>query len=236
MSDLTEAGQPVAPVDPAITDDILAAILADDPIGEEEELIRDLAADDARLRAEIAEWKVYAENRRDEALGLRERLHAADAVVEGLRAELAAEMEISRRWRGTVDSMNLALSNRDAELDAARAELDRVDPLITYGPTLVPSLGERIRHLALRAAGGQEKPTDARTVIPAVLGWSNPDTGPWDTRVYATDQGDSPRWAKPHARVVEQALYEAGAREGDRLVVVVLGDRFSTTTAEDVLR
>jgi hypothetical protein len=72
------------------------------------------------------------------------------------------------------------------------------------------------------------------TVVPAVLGWSNGDTGPASVRVYATDRGDSPRWAKPRARVIEDALLEAGCHEGDRIAVVVLGDRFTERTPDDV--
>lgn len=66
-------------------------------------------------------------------------------------------------------------------------------------------------------------------VLPAVLGWANPDTGPENLRLYALDAGPSPRWAKPHARVVEQAIveYDGGQlREGDRYLVVRLGSRF----------
>lgn len=60
-------------------------------------------------------------------------------------------------------------------------------------------------------------------ILSAVLGWSNPDTGPWNTRLYALDAGNSPRWAKPHARVVEQVLPLA---EGDRYLIARIGDRF----------
>ena len=64
-------------------------------------------------------------------------------------------------------------------------------------------------------------------VLHAVLGWSNPDTGPENNRLYALDAGASPRWAKPHGRVAEQALREAGGHhEGDQYLVVRLGDRF----------
>jgi len=72
------------------------------------------------------------------------------------------------------------------------------------------------------------------TVIPAVLGWSNPDTGPADLRAYATDQGPSPRWAKPHARVIEDALIEAGCTEGDRLAIVIIGDRFTDVDVDAI--
>lgn len=76
-------------------------------------------------------------------------------------------------------------------------------------------------------------------VLPAVLGWSNPDTGPESLRLYATDQGCSPRWVKPHARVVETALRESPAdtSEGDRYVVVRVGNRFTSdeTTAACVV-
>ncbi|HKR56387.1 MAG TPA: hypothetical protein VJS20_08800, partial [Gemmatimonadales bacterium] len=52
------------------------------------------------------------------------------------------------------------------------------------------------------------------------LGWSNPDTGPTSLRLYALDQGDQPRWAQPHARVAEVPLIEAGAKEGERYVLL----------------
>jgi hypothetical protein len=58
--------------------------------------------------------------------------------------------------------------------------------------------------------------------VAAKLGWSNPDTGPEPLRLYATDRGDSPRWASPHARTVETALIEYGVEEGARAVVVTL--------------
>lgn len=58
--------------------------------------------------------------------------------------------------------------------------------------------------------------------VAAKLGWSNPDTGPVCKRLYALDQGQEPRWARPHARVVEQALMEYGVEEGSRVVVVAL--------------
>lgn len=69
-------------------------------------------------------------------------------------------------------------------------------------------------------------------VLGAVLGWANPDTGPENNRLYALDQGKSPRWAKPHARVAEQALREAGGHyEGDRYLIVRIGDRFLSDDA-----
>lgn len=63
-------------------------------------------------------------------------------------------------------------------------------------------------------------------LVPAVLGWSNSDTGPENVRLYALDQGPQPRWAEPSARVVERALKERLAAEGDRAIVLVVGDRF----------
>jgi hypothetical protein len=63
-------------------------------------------------------------------------------------------------------------------------------------------------------------------LVPAVLGWSNSDTGPENVRLYALDQGPSPRWVEPSARVVERSLVERLAVEGDRAVVLVVGDRF----------
>lgn len=64
-------------------------------------------------------------------------------------------------------------------------------------------------------------------VVPCVLGWSNPGTGPESLRLYALDQGQSPRWARPKERVPEAALVEAGAGEGWRCVVVAVGDRYT---------
>jgi hypothetical protein len=63
-------------------------------------------------------------------------------------------------------------------------------------------------------------------LVPAVLGWSNSDTGPENVRLYALDEGSGPRWTQPVARVVERALLESQAREGDRAIVLVVGDRF----------
>lgn len=69
-------------------------------------------------------------------------------------------------------------------------------------------------------------PAAPLAVIPARLGWSNPDTGPEEMRLYALDAGDSPRWAKPHARTVETAIREtAHWVEGTRATVVVTGTR-----------
>jgi hypothetical protein len=70
-------------------------------------------------------------------------------------------------------------------------------------------------------------PDDAPLVIPCTLGWANPDTGPESLRLYALNAGPSPRWAKPHARVAETAIREAGRPwEGDRYLIVQIGDRF----------
>jgi hypothetical protein len=69
-------------------------------------------------------------------------------------------------------------------------------------------------------------------ILPAVLGWANPDTGPESCRLYALDEGDAPRWARPVARVAEQAIrekvtpYPSGVGEGDRYLVVRVGSRF----------
>lgn len=66
-------------------------------------------------------------------------------------------------------------------------------------------------------------PDPARSiVVPVKLGWSNPDTGPEQMRLYALDAGPSPRWAQPHARVAETAIREAyGLIEGARGTVVI---------------
>lgn len=66
-------------------------------------------------------------------------------------------------------------------------------------------------------------PTENEVVtIPVKLGWSNPDTGPEDMRLYALDAGPSPRWVQPHARTAETALRETPAWiEGARGFVVL---------------
>lgn len=68
--------------------------------------------------------------------------------------------------------------------------------------------------------------------VAAKLGWSNPDTGPVSQRLYALDQGPDPRWTRPHARVVEQALMEYGVEVDSRVVVVAL-DRSVTPLQMD---
>jgi hypothetical protein len=74
--------------------------------------------------------------------------------------------------------------------------------------------------------------TDADyAVIPAYLGWRNePDRLP--LRLYATDDGDSPRWDTrwPSGRVAEQAITERFGLncEGDRYLVVRVGNRFTS--------
>lgn len=67
-------------------------------------------------------------------------------------------------------------------------------------------------------------------VIPCTLGWANEDTGPENVRLYALDAGPAPRWAEPHARCAETAIVDrdGGLREGDRYLVVRVGDRFVT--------
>lgn len=63
--------------------------------------------------------------------------------------------------------------------------------------------------------------------VSCVLGYSNPDTGPYHLRLYGLDKGPQPRWDRPHARVAEMPLWESGsAHEGDRVVVVRVGSRF----------
>lgn len=71
-------------------------------------------------------------------------------------------------------------------------------------------------------------------VLPAVLGWANADGGE-NVRLYALDRGKSPRWDNG-GRTVERAIVEAdgGNREGDRYLIVRLGDRF--VSDEDATR
>jgi len=75
---------------------------------------------------------------------------------------------------------------------------------------------------------------DRPRVIPAILGWRNPEDDGRSLRLYALDRGPSPRWdrqSSPAGRTIETALgstdpREYGRGEGDRLLVVRLGDRF----------
>lgn len=66
-------------------------------------------------------------------------------------------------------------------------------------------------------------------MIPAYLGWGNPERDRVGLRLYATDHDDSPRWDRSYVggRVAEYAVVEAiGQREGDQFLVVRVGDRF----------
>lgn len=70
-----------------------------------------------------------------------------------------------------------------------------------------------------------------KAIIPAYLGWGNPARDKVQLRLYATDDGDSPRWDERYVggRVVEYAAVERfGPREGDRFLVVRVGDRFTS--------
>jgi hypothetical protein len=65
-------------------------------------------------------------------------------------------------------------------------------------------------------------------VLKAYLGWANEEThGGNNLRLYALDEGGSPRWAPDGGRTVERALLmKTQTGEGDRYLVVYLGDRF----------
>lgn len=68
------------------------------------------------------------------------------------------------------------------------------------------------------------------SVLPAVLGWGNPEPDRVGLRLYATDRDRSPRWDKlyPGGRVAEYAVVERfGTAEGDRFLIVRVGDRFT---------
>lgn len=70
-------------------------------------------------------------------------------------------------------------------------------------------------------------------IIPAVLGWKNPARDDTSLRLYALDKASNPRWDGPAGRTAETAICETvGAYEGDRFLIVHLGDRF---TSEDVI-
>jgi len=71
--------------------------------------------------------------------------------------------------------------------------------------------------------------------VAAKLGWSNPDTGPVSQRLYALDQGPDPRWARPHARVVEQALMEYGVEVDSRVLVISLDRNVSSLVLDQCM-
>jgi hypothetical protein len=82
--------------------------------------------------------------------------------------------------------------------------------------------------------------TDAGyAVLPAVLGWGNPERDRESCRLYSLDAGPGPRWLEPPAgRVVEQGIREAGVTpypsgqgEGDRYLIVRVGSRFVSEEA-----
>lgn len=72
-------------------------------------------------------------------------------------------------------------------------------------------------------------------ILKAYLGWSNEEThGGNSLRLYALDQGRSPRWAPNGGRTVERALSERSTGEGDRYLIVKLGDRFYSEAQVEV--
>lgn len=75
--------------------------------------------------------------------------------------------------------------------------------------------------------------TQNKAVIPAYLGWGNPERDKVSLRLYATDNDDSPRWDRNYegGRVVEYAAVEREATEGDRFLVVRVGNRFTPDEA-----
>lgn len=76
-------------------------------------------------------------------------------------------------------------------------------------------------------------------MLELVLGWSNPETaGGESLRLYALDNGGGPRWDRSlgaGGRTAERALIHASTdgqhREGDRYLLIRLGDRFADTDA-----
>lgn len=71
-------------------------------------------------------------------------------------------------------------------------------------------------------------------ILPARLGWSNPETGGGaNGRLYATDKNESPRWDDAlgrGGRTIERALIERDGAvfEGDQYLIVRVGDRFKS--------
>lgn len=121
------------------------------------------------------------------------------------------------------------MSARDA-LATAVAELKEARSFILDDRRRVAGL-ERLGRVIdnLGAALATPVAQASSEVIPAVLGWSNPTTaGGASVRLYALDVDPSPRWARDGGRTIERALVErdGGNFEGDRYLVVRLGDRF----------
>jgi hypothetical protein len=83
---------------------------------------------------------------------------------------------------------------------------------------------------AIRRSTAGSDVGDPGAVIPAYLGWNNAERDKVNVRLYATDDGNSPRWDKRFegGRVVEYAAVERfGPAEGDQFLVVRIGDRFT---------
>jgi hypothetical protein len=76
----------------------------------------------------------------------------------------------------------------------------------------------------------------ART-LKAYLGWANEGThGGNSLRLYALDRGPSPRWAEGGGRTVERAILETFyTNEGDRYLVIRLGNRFVSDEEMDII-
>jgi hypothetical protein len=77
-----------------------------------------------------------------------------------------------------------------------------------------------------------------KAVIPAYLGWGNGERDRVQLRLYATDDGDAPRWDERFqgGRVVEYAVAERfGPAEGDRFLVVRVAERFGPAEGDRFL-
>lgn len=76
-------------------------------------------------------------------------------------------------------------------------------------------------------------------ILKTVLGWANEKThGGNDLRLYALDKGSNPRWDIDGGRTIERAIIEnkpADRLEGNRFLVVELGDRFTDERKIDEL-
>lgn len=75
-------------------------------------------------------------------------------------------------------------------------------------------------------------------IIKAYLGWSNPETaGGENLRLYSLERGPSPRWAFDGGWTVEREIITQSGpdQEGDRYLVVKLGNRFFPEGYADAL-
>lgn len=122
--------------------------------------------------------------------------------------------------------MSYEYQNPIADVEArARAQWQKSNALRSWGDNRAKEVWLIWADSLITQEEWAESPQEV-TVFEAYLGWSNPDCGPAEKRLYAVDdEGTSLRWAKPRAIVIEDLLIEAGIQEGSRVTVTVTGTR-----------